>query len=87
MLPYIFKDMDHVTRMGTEFTTNSEGFGDLKIGRLYTLLDRNRQRVHLNLGFSLPTGSIEERDTTPMGPDQILPYPMQIGSGDRLWHL
>ncbi len=81
MLPYITKDMDHVTRMGRAFTTNSEGIGDVRLGGLYTLLDRDRQRVHVNLGFSLPTGSIEERDTTPMGPNQILPYPMQIGSG------
>ena len=81
MLPYVTKEMDHLTRMGVEFTTNSEGIGDVGLGGLYTVLDRNRKRVHLNLGFSIPTGSIEERDTTPAGPDQILPYPMQIGSG------
>lgn len=81
MLPYITKEMDHVTRMGTEFTTNSEGIGDAQVGGLYTVFDSNRQRLHLNLSLSLPTGSIEERDATPMGPDQILPYPMQIGSG------
>ncbi|MEL7333687.1 MAG: transporter [Cyanobacteria bacterium J06560_2] len=81
MLPYITKEMDHLTRMGGEFTTTSEGIGDIQVGGLYTILDRNRQRVHINLGLSLPTGSIEERDATPMGPNQILPYPMQIGSG------
>ncbi|ASC70928.1 uncharacterized protein XM38_018760 [Halomicronema hongdechloris C2206] len=81
MVPYIVKEMDHVTRMGTRFTTNSEGFGDIKLSGLYTVLDQTRQRIHLNVGVSFPTGSIEERDATPMGPDQILPYPMQIGSG------
>ncbi|MEM9090111.1 MAG: transporter [Cyanobacteria bacterium P01_F01_bin.53] len=81
MLPYVTKEMDHLTRMGVEFTTNSEGIGDVGLGGLYTILDRNRQRVHLNLGFTFPTGSINERDDTPAGPDQILPYPMQIGSG------
>lgn len=30
---------------------------------------------------SLPTGSIDARGTTPMGPNQLLPYPMQLGSG------
>ncbi len=30
---------------------------------------------------SFPTGSINEKDDTPAGNDQILPYPMQIGSG------
>ncbi|MEM9768241.1 MAG: transporter [Cyanobacteria bacterium P01_D01_bin.71] len=81
MVPYILKEMDHATRRGTEFTTNSEGFGDIRVSGLYKVLDQDRQRIHLNLGLSFPTGSIEERDTTPAGPDQILPYPMQIGSG------
>ncbi|MEM6591274.1 MAG: transporter [Cyanobacteria bacterium P01_C01_bin.73] len=81
MVPYIIKEMDHITRMGVEFTTNSEGFGDIGLSGLYTVLNQNRQRIHLNLGLSFPTGSIEERDATPMGPNQILPYPMQIGSG------
>lgn len=81
MAPYVVKSMDHVTRMGVNFTTNSEGFGDLRLSGLYKILDRNKQRVHLNAGISFPTGSISERDATPAGPDQVLPYPMQIGSG------
>ncbi|WP_346290852.1 transporter [Sphaerothrix gracilis] len=81
MAPYISKEMDHSTRSGRRFTTNSEGFGDISLSGLYTVLDQSRQRLHLNLGLSFPTGSIEERDATPMGLDQILPYPMQIGSG------
>lgn len=81
MLPFVSKEMDHVTRSGVEFTTNSEGLGDIKLTGLYNLVRANRQRVHLNLGMSFPTGSIEERDDTPAGDDRILPYPMQIGSG------
>ena len=81
MIPYVFKDMDHVTRMGVEFTTESEGFGDIQLGGLYKILDRNNQRVHLNLGLSFPTGSIDERGDTPTADNAVLPYPMQIGSG------
>jgi len=81
MVPYVSKEMDHVTRGGVRFTTNSEGFGDIKLTALYKVLDQSRQRLHLNVGMSFPTGSIEERDNTPAGDDQILPYPMQIGSG------
>lgn len=81
MVPFVVKEMDHVTRMGTEFTTNSSGIGDIKFSGLYQLFNKNRQTVHLNLGFSVPTGSIDERDDTPAGDDVILPYPMQIGSG------
>lgn len=81
MAPYISKEMDHVTRTGVNFTTNSEGFGDIKTTALYKIFDQDRQRLHLHFGLSFPTGSIEERDDTPAGDDQILPYPMQIGSG------
>lgn len=81
MVPYVSKEMDHVTRRGVRFTTNSEGLGDIKLTALYQVLNQSRQRLHLNIGMSFPTGSIEERDNTPAGDDQILPYPMQIGSG------
>ncbi len=81
MVPYVSKEMEHLTRMGGRFTTNSEGFGDIKTTALYTIFNQDKQRVHLNLGASFPTGSINEKDDTPAGENQILPYPMQIGSG------
>ncbi|WP_107667913.1 hypothetical protein [Cyanothece sp. BG0011] len=81
MLPYVVKDMDHITRMNTSFNTDSEGIGDIKVTGLYQVLNENRQRIHFNAGVSFPTGSIEARDRTPAGPDQLLPYPMQLGSG------
>ena len=81
MVPYVLKEMDHVTRTGVNFTTNSEGFGDLQLTALYNVLRQNRQRLHFNLGVSFPTGSIDERDDTPAGNNVRLPYPMQIGSG------
>ncbi len=31
--------------------------------------------------MSFPTGSIDKKDDTPMGSNQQLPYPMQLGSG------
>ncbi|NES25727.1 MAG: transporter, partial [Symploca sp. SIO3E6] len=67
MIPYVLKEMDHVTRTGVNFTTNSEGFGDLQLTGLYNVLRQNRQRVHFNLGVSFPTGSIDERDDIPAG--------------------
>ena len=81
MAPYVLLEMDHVTRMGMEFTTKADGIGDVKVMANYLLPARGRHRIHLNAGLSLPTGSIDERDDTPAGPDQKLPYPMQLGSG------
>ena len=81
MLPYTRKTMKHQTRMGQTFKTRAQGFGDLKIIGGYDIYKSDGQVLELSLGLSLPTGSIDETDTTPAGPDQLLPYPMQLGSG------
>ena len=83
MVNYNALSMDHQTRMGGEFTTSSSGLGDIRIGGLFKVLDKNRQRLHFNLSLSVPTGSIDNMDVTPASaPNKaLLPYPMQIGSG------
>lgn len=92
MLNYFDSEMDHLTfagamgseRLGT-FTTSSSGIGDTKVGALVSLLDGDKQKVHINFGLSLPTGSLKESDQvlTPMNttPELRLPYAMQLGSG------
>ena len=83
MVPYLQLAMEHVTMGGTEFTTRSKGLGDIRLSGLYTFWKSGSHQAHFNAGFSLPTGSIEERDRTPAsgGDSVILPYPMQLGSG------
>jgi hypothetical protein len=81
MLPYVEREMDLVTRMGARFTTASSGIGDIKGTALIKLFRNEHHNVHLAAGLSFPTGSIGERDATPMNPDALLPYPMQNGSG------
>jgi hypothetical protein len=83
MVPILDMEMDHRTRMGAEFTTESGGLGDIGVSALVRLFNAERQAAHLNLGVSVPTGSTDEMDVTPASsPDEaILPYPMQTGSG------
>ncbi len=83
MASYIAMDMDHITAIGGAFTTESSGFGDVKLGMLYKFFNKDRNQLHGNLSISLPTGAIDNADTTAAsnGVDVILPYPMQIGSG------
>ncbi len=83
MLPYVDVQMDHVTRSGAQFRTSASGVGDIALAALLTVHDAESSHVHLNLGLSAPTGSIDEEDQTPasMGNDVQLPYPMQLGSG------
>jgi hypothetical protein len=93
MANYIETEMDHrvlpmsagmINNGSTKFTTETSGIGDVKIGGLYRFYLEENRKAHLGLSLSLPTGSIDEKDTTPGmgGPaNRQLPAPMQLGSG------
>ena len=89
---YIEKDMEHTTYMGGmgtnvrgSFKVKTDGIGDTRLSGLIKLYDGAAQRLHLNAGVSLPTGSTTKTHEilTPMGghPTVRVPYAMQLGSG------
>ena len=81
MSNYISNSMDLRTGMGIDFTTESGGLDDITIASLIKIINSNRQSLHANVGISIPTGDIDQRDATPMMNDAQLAYPMQLGSG------
>ncbi len=81
MVPYKDLAMDHLTRTGKTFTTRSKGVGDIRIMAHYSAFWRDPHRLILMLSAGIPTGNINARDNTPLGDDQRLPYPMQLGYG------
>ena len=83
MINYISNDMSMERRMGMPLTfdTESAGIGDISLAALYKFHNTDDLQFHGGLGLSLPTGSIDEEDDTPMGDDMHLPYSMQLGSG------
>ncbi len=78
---YISNSMNLRTKMGVDFTTESSGLGDVSISSLIKILNKNRRSLHANVGISIPTGDIDQRDATPMMNDAQLAYPMQLGTG------
>ncbi len=78
LLPYIRKDMNHVTMEGERFAERTDGIGDIEVRSMYSILNTQepRQWLLLNGGVGLPTGSV---DATMAG--MRIEYPMQIGSG------
>ena len=82
MVPYTSISMDLLVNMsGANFTTESSGIGDVKLGATYGLFAQPRSDFLFNFIVNVPTGSIDERDNT-TGPNEVhLPYPMQLGSG------
>ena len=64
-------------------TMESKGISDIKMAGLYDLAQWDSgRRMHLNLGVSLPTGSIDEKHTN----GSTLGYGMQLGSGTYDFH-
>ena len=83
MLNYLDNEMDMIMPMNMSMNMGSSGIGDLKVAGLYDLAQwDNRQRMHLKLGLSLPTGSIDEKHTN----GNTLGYGMQLGSGTYDFH-
>jgi len=92
MVSYLDNEMDmmmHFMEMGGmtmrhdhEMAAESSGLGDLKLVGMYDLAkwDEGR-RIHLNVGLSIPTGSIDEKSGT-----NTLGYGMQLGSGTWDFH-
>ena len=70
--------LDNEMIMQSGIKMESSGLSDIKLGGLYELLSTDHgRRTHLNLGVSLPTGSIDEKNSA----GNILGYGMQLGSG------
>ena len=83
MLNYLDNDMDMIMPMNMSMDMGSSGIGDLKVAGLYDLAQWDSgRRMHLNLGLSLPTGSIDEKHTN----GNTLGYGMQLGSGTYDFH-
>ena len=77
----ITNSMDLSNMMGMNFSTKSDGLGDLRFSFLYSLLEKENNSLHFNSGISIPTGELDSRDDTPMIENMKLPYPMQPGTG------
>lgn len=88
MQNFVKNEMDLTARMMMnnmpmlrDFSTSSDGLGDLKIGLLYGLVSKEKLSFHINSKFNIPVGDIGNRDATPMMADAKLPYAMQLGTG------
>ncbi|WP_084398629.1 transporter [Henriciella aquimarina] len=94
MVNWLSSEMTHITYqggMGTDrlgrFTAESEGFGDSSVTAIIGLDDGSDpdRQINLNIGVSIPTGSIDETSEvlSPMNmrPTLRMPYAMQLGSG------
>ena len=66
----------------TNHRTHNHGFGDLPFGSLIKLHETKRDELILNIGFSAPTGDIDNRTMNMKGEMLVeFPYWMRLGKG------
>jgi len=63
------------------FATSSGGFGDLELRALLPFMRNRNQSLQLELGMTVPTGSVSEMGRGPDGVSELLTIPQQTGSG------
>jgi len=81
-VPYQDAKMDSETPDGERLAWSSSGVGDLALTGQYTLTTDAQNTIHLTLGVTMPTGSIDLMETHPDSADAlVLPYALQTGSG------
>ncbi len=82
-LPWISNDMDFLGAGGETFNSRTIGLGDFRTTGMYSIITRADQRLHVSMGLTIPSGSHNETDTTPLSGGQTvkLPYMLQPGSG------
>lgn len=86
MPQYMYMGMTHLSHGGHGAHEHEvEGIGDTEVTGLYSVYRAHtaggKQEAHLNIGMSLPTGSIDEAFTNHHAATYRLPYNMQFGSG------
>lgn len=71
--------MSGMGSMSTPMTNTgiSEGIGDIKLSAIMPINTDENESAVVNLGFSIPTGSIEEKSAS----GKAMGYGMQLGSG------
>ena len=65
MLPFVSSSMDHITRHGGSFTTESGGLGDVKVGAMIGLADWANQSLHLNAMLARSADRIDRGERCP----------------------
>lgn len=87
MPQYMQMDMTHASSHGGGHmhTHEVEGFGDTEVTGLYSIYNSDgeniKNKAHLNLGISLPTGKSDAKFLDHHNNEYNLPYNMQFGSG------
>lgn len=81
MIPYVNNSMKMLSGNYESSFMRVQGVGDLSLTGVFHFFRKDSHRINLQLGLSLPTGSIDEKNLMPLMGESRSPYNMQPGSG------
>lgn len=81
MIPYVNNSMKMLSGNYESSFMRVQGVGDVSVTGVFQFFRKDSHRINLQLGISLPTGSIDEKNLMPLMGESRSPYNMQPGSG------
>ena len=80
---YSSRQREQQTTGGVFYVTESQNLGDVTVSGLYSFLDVDAYRAHIQMGARIPTGQIEIFAETPFSSPNVqgMPYDMRPGAG------
>lgn len=81
MIPYVNNSMKMVSGNYESSFMRVQGVGDVSVTGVFQFFRKDSHRINLQLGISMPTGSIDEKNLMPLMGESRSPYNMQPGSG------
>jgi hypothetical protein len=80
-LPVLVIETDATANAGGNFSTDTDGVGDLELRALVPFMRKDNETLQLEMGLSAPTGSTSRRARDATGNRRRLSFPQQLGSG------
>jgi hypothetical protein len=80
-LPVFVIETDATANVGGNFSTDTDGIGDLELRALVPFMRKKNETLQLEMGLSAPTGSTSRRGRDAVGDRRRLSFPQQLGSG------
>ena len=81
MLPYMNNSMQMISGNLEKSFMRTQGIGDIGLTLAHKLLEKESHTINVQLGITIPTGSIDEKNTMPLMGKVKSPYNMQMGTG------
>ena len=70
------KEYSYINKQNNSARMSSSGLGDIDIQVLYNIFSNSKVKIHSNIGFVLPSGTINKKYQ-----NEKLPYSLQTGNG------